>query len=224
MLAQRRQAGNHLFPSAGVHPHSPSLPPVPTPDARYRLAIQPEVINSTSPHQRHSAFVRLDSDRRAAPARPATAATCHTDGRDSLPRREAVSGRAEYRQRPRRLADAMRSRDPQRFAEFLDPDLVWEGLEPGLRCDGRQQAMSIIRNRFAAAPLIVQAVEAIEAGQHVTVGLRGPGFNGTLGDLHTVGQIYNVFTLSEGKVVRWRDFLTRQEALAAADAQDQPWQ
>jgi hypothetical protein len=76
------------------------------------------------------------------------------------------------------------------MAEFLGPDLVREGLEPGLRCDGRQQAMSVIRNRFAAAPLIFQAAEAIEAGQHVIVGLRGPGFNGTPGDLETVGQIF----------------------------------
>ncbi|MGH3189549.1 MAG: nuclear transport factor 2 family protein [Streptosporangiaceae bacterium] len=118
----------------------------------------------------------------------------------------------------------MRSRDPERIAGFLGPDLVWEGLEPGLRCDGRQQAMSVIRNRFAAAPFTVQAVEAIEAGQHVIVGLRGPGFNGTPGDLETVGQIFNVFTLNDGKVARWRDFLTRREALAAADAEDQPWQ
>ncbi len=122
------------------------------------------------------------------------------------------------------LAEAIRSRDPERIAEFLGPDLVWEGVEPGLRCDGRQQAMSIIRNRFAAAPLIVQAVEAIQAGQRVIVGLRGPGFNGTPGDLETVGQIFNVFTISDGKVVRWRDFLTRREALAAAHAEDQPWQ
>ena len=122
------------------------------------------------------------------------------------------------------LADAIRSRDPERIAEFLGPDLVWEGLEPGLRCDGRQQAMSVIRNRFAAAPLIVQAVEAIETGQHVIVGLRGPGFNGMPGDLETVGQIFNVFTITDGKVVRWRDFLTRQEALEAANAEDQPWQ
>jgi len=122
------------------------------------------------------------------------------------------------------LADAIRGRDPERMAEFLGPDLVWEGLEPGLRCDGRQQAMSVIRTRFAAAPLIVQAVEAIEAGQYVIVGLRGPGFNGTPGDLETVGQIFSVFTLSDGKVVRWRDFLTRREALDAANAEDQPWQ
>jgi limonene-1,2-epoxide hydrolase len=56
------------------------------------------------------------------------------------------------------------------------------------------------------------------------VGLRGPGFNGILGDLDTVGQIYNVFTLSGGKVVRWRDYRTRGQALAAAGASDPHWQ
>jgi hypothetical protein len=58
----------------------------------------------------------------------------------------------------------------------------------------------------------------------VIVGLRGPGFNGTPGELETVSQFFNVFTFSDGKVVRWRDFLSRREALAAADAGDRPWQ
>ena len=118
----------------------------------------------------------------------------------------------------------MRSGEPERSGEFLGPDLVWEGDQPGLRCDGRQQAMGVIRNHFAAAPFTIQAVEAIEAGPHMIVGLRGPGFNGTPGDLETVGQIFNVFTFSEGKVIRWRDFLTRREALAAANAEDERWQ
>jgi limonene-1,2-epoxide hydrolase len=122
------------------------------------------------------------------------------------------------------LVDAVRKQDPEQITDFLAPDLVWEGIEPGLRCDGRDQAMGVIRNRFAAAPLIVDAVEAIAAGRHVIVGLRGPGFNGTPGDLETVGQIYNVFTLSGGKVIRWRDYLTREQALAAAGATDPHWQ
>jgi hypothetical protein len=96
------------------------------------------------------------------------------------------------------LVDAVRGQDPERITQFLAADLVWEGLAPGLRCDGREQAMGV-RNRFAAAPLTVEAVEAIDAGEHVIVGLRGPGFNGMLGDLDTVGQIYNVFTLSNGR-------------------------
>jgi len=121
------------------------------------------------------------------------------------------------------LADAVRSQDPERSTELLSSDVVWQGVEPGLRCDRREQAMGVIRHRFAGAPLAVQAVEAIDAGQHVVVGLRGPGFNQTPGDLTTVGQIYNVSTLSGGKVIRWRDYRTRQQALAAAGAGDLHW-
>lgn len=122
------------------------------------------------------------------------------------------------------LADAIRYRDPQRIAEFLAPDLVWEGASPGLRCDGREQAMGLIGNRLLAAPLTVHAVEAIDAGEHVIVGLRGPGFNLIPGDRTTVGQTYFVFTFSDGKVVRWRDFRTRAEALAAAGTSVPHWQ
>lgn len=49
-----------------------------------------------------------------------------------------------------------------------------------------------------------------------------PGYNETPGDLETVGQTFNVFTLSDGKVIRWRDLRTCGEALAAANAKDQP--
>ena len=122
------------------------------------------------------------------------------------------------------LADAVRSQSQSASPISLPADLVWEGLAPGLRCDGREQAMGVIRNRFAAAPLNVEAMEVIDAGQHVIVGLRGPGFNGTPGDLDTAGQIYNVFTLSDGKVIRWRDYLTREQALAAVGASDPHWQ
>jgi limonene-1,2-epoxide hydrolase len=118
------------------------------------------------------------------------------------------------------LVDAIRSQDPGRIADLLAPDLVWEGLRPGLRCDGREQALRLIRNRFAAALFSVDAVEAIDAGQHVVVGLRGPGFNGIPGDRETVGQMYHVFTLRDGKVIRWRDYLARDDALAAAGAPD----
>jgi hypothetical protein len=36
--------------------------------------------------------------------------------------------------------DAVRYRDPGRIAGFLAPDLVWDGVSPGLRCEGREQA------------------------------------------------------------------------------------
>jgi hypothetical protein len=96
-------------------------------------------------------------------------------------------------------ADAMRSRDPERIAEFLVPDLVWEGLEPGLRCNGRQQAMSLIRDRFAAAT--DRPCRRSDRGRAARdPGPARAGIQRDAGDLETVGQIFNVFTLSEGKV------------------------
>jgi hypothetical protein len=121
------------------------------------------------------------------------------------------------------LADAVRERDPGRFAALLAPGLVWEGTEPGQRCDSRDQAMRIIRHRLAAAPLTVDAIEAIDAGQHVILGLRGPGFNGIPGDLTTPGQTYHVFTFEGGQVTRWRAYRTRDQALATAGADGPDW-
>ena len=121
------------------------------------------------------------------------------------------------------LVDAVRYRDPERIAGVLAPDLVWDGVAPGLRCEGRDQALALIRNRLANAPLTVDAVEAVDAGEHVVIGLRGPGFNQTPGDLATVGQAFFVFTFSDGKVVRWRDFRTRAAAMAAAGASTTKW-
>jgi SnoaL-like domain len=121
------------------------------------------------------------------------------------------------------LVDAVRQRDPEKIAAFLAPDLVWEAATPGLRCQGREEAMGLIGRRLAAAPISVDAIEAIEAGEHVVVGLSGPGFNQTPGDLETPGQTFFVFTFRDGQVVHWHDYRTRGEALAAAGAADSGW-
>ncbi len=122
------------------------------------------------------------------------------------------------------LVDAVRDQDPERIAALLAPDVVWEGTRPDLRCDGRDQAMDVIRRRFAAGDFVVEAIEVIAGENAVAVGLRGPGFNGSPGDLETVGQIYNVFSVRDGKVIRWRDYSNRRQALAAAGAANHEWQ
>jgi hypothetical protein len=38
------------------------------------------------------------------------------------------------------LVDAIRSQDPERIADLLAPDLVWEGLRPELRPGRRGSA------------------------------------------------------------------------------------
>jgi hypothetical protein len=63
-----------------------------------------------------------------------------------------------------RLADVLRDQDAGRIAELLSPDVIWEGMHRDLRCEGRDQAMSIIRRQFGASRLAVDAVEAVAAG------------------------------------------------------------
>ncbi len=114
------------------------------------------------------------------------------------------------------LVDALRQQDPALIGQLLAPDVVWEGIRPEWRCEGRRQAMELVRHRFARAPFVIEGVEAVEAGRHVVVGLSGAGFNGTPGDWVTAGHMYHVFTLCDGVVVRWRDYASRAEALAGA--------
>jgi hypothetical protein len=44
------------------------------------------------------------------------------------------------------LAAALCTQVPGHIRGFLAGGLVWEGVEPGLRCDGLDQAMGVIRN------------------------------------------------------------------------------
>jgi len=114
------------------------------------------------------------------------------------------------------LADALRVQDSEHLAGLLDQDVVWEGVQADQRCDGRAQAMGVIRGFFARRELALDAVEVIARGDAVVVGMHGPGFNGIPGDFENAGQVFHVFTLREGRVVRWKTYLDRADALAAA--------
>jgi hypothetical protein len=114
------------------------------------------------------------------------------------------------------LADTLRTQDIEHLARLLDDQVVWEGVHPGQRCDGREQAMGVLGGFFANRTLTFDAVEVIARGDVLVVGIQGPGFNGIPEDFETVGQVFHVFTLREGLVVRWKAYLDRDDALAAA--------
>jgi hypothetical protein len=114
------------------------------------------------------------------------------------------------------LADTLRTQDIEHLARLLDEQVVWEGVHPGQRCDGREQAMGVLGGFFANRTLTFDAVEVIARGDVVVVGIQGPGFNGIPEDFETVGQVFHVFTLREGLVVHWKAYLDRDDALAAA--------
>jgi limonene-1,2-epoxide hydrolase len=114
------------------------------------------------------------------------------------------------------LADTLRTRDIKHLVRLLDQQVVWEGVHPGQRCDGRDQAIGVLRGFFASRELTFDAVEVIARGDNVVVGIQGPGFNGIPEDFETVGQVFHVFTLRDGLVVHWKAHFDREDALAAA--------
>jgi hypothetical protein len=115
------------------------------------------------------------------------------------------------------LADVLRAEDAEPLAGLLDENVVWEGVEPGQRCDGRDQAMGVIGGFFDNRRLTFDALEMLAHGDVVIVGMHGPGLNGMPGDFESIGQVFHVFTLRDGAVIRWKACRDRSEALAAAE-------
>jgi hypothetical protein len=114
------------------------------------------------------------------------------------------------------LADSVRTQDIEHLAGLLDRQVVWEGVHPGQRCDGRDEALGVLGGFFANRTLTFDAVEVIARGDNVVVGIQGPRFNGFSDDFETVGQVFHVFTLRDGLVVHWKAYPDREDALAAA--------
>lgn len=116
------------------------------------------------------------------------------------------------------VADAVRSQGSAPLTALLDEHVVWEGVSAGQRCEGQHQAMHVIDGFFTRHRLTFDAVEVAARGDMVVVGMRGPGFNGTPGDTETPGQLFHVMTLHDGAVLRWKSYLDRDQAFAAAGA------
>ena len=69
----------------------------------------------------------------------------------------------------------------------------------------------------------VDALRFTRGGEHVVLGARGPSMT-EVGGEPLGGQIFNVFTLRDGRIMRIDDYRGRTEALAAAGvAEDVGW-
>lgn len=117
---------------------------------------------------------------------------------------------------------ARRSRDIARLESQLDPDVVHQGVLPELVCHNRDEVLENVRRGFARDDFGVDRLELIDAGERVVVGLAGPRFR-EMPWAPRNGQIYMVYTLRDGQIVRMDDYLNRAEAIAAAGSAAQDW-
>ena len=117
---------------------------------------------------------------------------------------------------------AMRRRDLEDIATRLHPEIVHQGILPELICEGRDQVLDNIRGTLQEPEFGVEHLEILDAGERVVVGLAGPRFRAREG-VPLEGQVFLVFTVRDGRIVRMDDFLTREEALSTASAEPTEW-
>ncbi len=99
-------------------------------------------------------------------------------------------------------------------AALLDPDITWQGLREDWVCHGRDEVIQTFRSGLDKRR-DVDALEFTRAGDQVVLGARGPSIT-EVGGEPLERQIFNVFTLRQGRIVRIVDYRHRGEALAAA--------
>jgi ketosteroid isomerase-like protein len=107
---------------------------------------------------------------------------------------------------------ALRRGDFEAAAGLLDPDVSWQGLREEWICNGREEVIDTFRWGLEQRREI-DALEFTRGGEQVVLGARGPSI-GTAEE--PLDQIFNVFTLRDGRIVRIDDYRGRREALTTA--------
>jgi ketosteroid isomerase-like protein len=111
--------------------------------------------------------------------------------------------------------DALRRRDTEAMAARLHPDVVWQGVTQDLVCHGPDEVIAAFLNGYDANQHI-DSLELFGTDRNIVLGVRGSGLgdiaDGVIGD-----EIYNVFTIEDGRITRIEDYLERDDALRAAD-------
>ena len=82
-----------------------------------------------------------------------------------------------------------------------------------LVCDGRGAVLDRIEASFDSLDTGVERLEFNTAGESVVVGIAGPRFR----EIPFLdGEIFMLFRVSDGRIMRIDDYLTRDEAFEAA--------
>jgi ketosteroid isomerase-like protein len=110
--------------------------------------------------------------------------------------------------------------DPEAFYAIFDPDVEWDASHTGLpEFSETVRGVEVVRDFFhrwlqSFSEYEYEAAEVIDVGEHVVVILRHRIVARHSG-IELQDQFAQIWTFREGKVVRYRGFPTKEEALAA---------
>lgn len=112
--------------------------------------------------------------------------------------------------------DALRRSDPKRIEPHLADDMVWQGLRSDLVCPNRDAVLDNIRSGGEHRRRVTGLELAAVDDEHVLLAVRLPGVTELYGE-PIEGELFSMFTLRGGVIVRIDEFKMRDEALHAAD-------
>jgi hypothetical protein len=117
---------------------------------------------------------------------------------------------------------ALREGNHEAVRAVLDPNVTWQGLHEDWVCHGPDEVIETVQEGLRLRR-DVAALEFVRTGRRLVMGVRGRSLD-EVGGEPLDGQSFNVFTLSNGKIVRIEDYRLRAEALKAAQAdEDSRW-
>jgi hypothetical protein len=109
---------------------------------------------------------------------------------------------------------ARRMSDVEALTRGLDPDVVHYGVLPELECTGRDAVVQRMRAALDPNDSGIEHLELNAAGERVVVGIAGPRFREVP---FLDGELFILFTIRDGLIVRMDDFKTREAAFEAAN-------
>ena len=116
--------------------------------------------------------------------------------------------------------DAMRRKDLDAAVASFAPDVVWEGLVPGVECANRDDVREMLSESIQD-DIDVEQLEVLGGSGRAVLGVRSADLD-ELAGVKLDGQLFNVFTIRRGRIVHVRDFALRAQAQEAAGLQDLP--
>ena len=112
--------------------------------------------------------------------------------------------------------DALRRHDLDALERRMAPDVFWQGIREDLVCEDREQALAMLREQQREEHG-VEALELVATEEKVVLGVRSDQLR-EVGGVPLEGQIFQVFSLRDGVIVRVDEYERRGDALVAAGA------
>jgi ketosteroid isomerase-like protein len=114
--------------------------------------------------------------------------------------------------------DAIRRGEREAAAGFLNRDIVWNGVAPGLACRTPGEVLDIFLGR-RDEQIEIDSLELIGAEHGAVFAFHRPEIWEVAG-IEIRGSMYHAVEVVDGRITRINDYAERPEALAAAGVSD----